>query len=124
MASEQVRKVAKDIADVVAMIPIGAGLTIAGTHIIPHVYVESNPGQTLGPNESRLFPTRESLRKSNTKEKLQMLALYIGGLAGLLGEIGIYYYHTKETNPGVLAIPVVTNTISGVYELYKSGRKS
>jgi len=37
------------------MIPLGILLS-TGTHIIPHVYVESNPGRPLGPKESRLFP--------------------------------------------------------------------
>ena len=123
MTLEQVRKISKDIVDVIVMIPIGAVLTMAGTHMIPHVYAESNPGKPFGQEESRLFPTRESWRKINTKEKLQMAALYTGGLAGLIGEVGVYYHHVRETHPGVLAIPVVTNTISGLYEFYKSRRR-
>lgn len=123
MAFEQVHKVSKDIADVIAMIPIGAGLATAGTHMIPHVYAESNPGKALGPKESRLFPTRELWKEANTKERLQMATFYAGGLAGLIGEVGVYYHHARETHPGVLAIPVAANAISGLYELYKSSRR-
>lgn len=117
MTIEKIQKLGKDMVDIIMMIPMVATLSTLGTHIIPHVYVESSSG------ESYIFPSREMWNVSSLKEKVEMTALYTGGLAGLLAEVGLYYNYSKEINPFILSIPVITNGISVIYELYNSKRK-
>jgi hypothetical protein len=122
MKFDRLRKTIEDIerADVVSCFELGSMLAIAGAHIIPHVCVEGNI------KRPRDFLTEERpawIGEPNNLERMQSAALNAGALIGLCLAGTSYYCLAKKIHPAILAIPVVTNVISGAYEFYRSRRK-
>ncbi|MCH7524708.1 MAG: hypothetical protein IIC74_06805 [Bacteroidetes bacterium] len=125
--TNKLKRIGRDIAEIVAMVPLGAGAAVVGSHIIPHVYAESQQDDPRSPLQKKAEIIFKDALKIACKriiiiDQIKMAALYTGGLAGIVGECAAYYTLARETHPAVLAIPVATNLASWMYESYKSRR--